>query len=176
MKLRMPDTDARVALVNEHMRLENLHDFAGCIAVFGRPRYEVVAGDEIYDGGDGVGHFLEENRHAFPDFQFVPTRVAPTPDAVVVEGRFQGTHEGSWRGLPATGRKVDFPMCLIFEFEGEVMTNERLYFDIGTPLLQLGAADDPNSLKFKITTMLLHPWTITKAVVRTIWLRLTPRK
>ena len=176
-KLRMPDTDARVAIVNEHMRLENLHDFAGCIAMFGRPRYEVVAGDEIYDGG-GWGGALPRGEP--PRLPRLPVRAdpgrAPTPDAVVVEGRFQGTHEGSWRGLPATGKKVDFPMCLIFEFEGEVMTNERLYFDIGTPLLQLGAADDPNSLKFMVTTMLLHPWTITKAVVRTIWLRLTPRK
>jgi hypothetical protein len=30
--------DPRVTIVNEHMRLENEHDFAGCIAEFSRAR------------------------------------------------------------------------------------------------------------------------------------------
>ncbi|GAC1326999.1 MAG: hypothetical protein NVSMB13_12890 [Mycobacteriales bacterium] len=116
-----------MAIVNEHTRLENAYDFPACIGVFGRPKYEVVADDELYDGPDRVHFFLSENLKAFPDFRFVPTRVSPTTDAVLVEGRFQGTHLGSWRGLPGTGRKVDVAMCLIFEFEGQSMVNEKLY-------------------------------------------------
>jgi steroid delta-isomerase-like uncharacterized protein len=172
----MANTDQMVAVVNEHMRLENAHDFPGCIAQFGRPRYEVMADGDVFDGPDRVDDFLSENRRAFPDFHFDPTRVSPTSDAVIVEGRFRGTHQGSWRGLPATGRSVDFAMCLIFEFEGEVMTNERLYFDLITPLVQLGVADDPNSAKFKIVTVLTHPITIGRAALRSAWRRLTFRK
>src|ERR671932_2262711 len=108
----MPGDDGRVEIVNEHMRLENAHDFPACIAKFGRPRYEVMADGEVFDGPSGVDRFLSENRRAFPDFRFEPSRVSPTPDAVLVEGAFKGTHEGPWRGLPANGRKVDFPMRL----------------------------------------------------------------
>ena len=156
-------------LVNEHMRLENAHDFDGCIATFGRPRYEVVANGEVYDGATGVDRFLSENRRAFPDFRFEPTRVSPTPDAVVVEGRFKGTHQGTWRGLPGTGRTVDFAMCLIFEFDGETMVNERIYFDLGTPLRQLGVAVDPDSSRGKLQAFLVNPVTLVKAIVRNAW-------
>jgi predicted ester cyclase len=172
----MPDTDPRVDSVNEHMRLENAHDFGGCIAEFGRPRYEVVADGELFDGAERVDDFLSENRHAFPDFKFEPTRVSPTTDAVVVEGRFKGTHLGTWRGLLPTGRKVDFAMCLIFEFEGDTMVNERIYFDIGTPLRQLGVEFDPNSARGKLVALLTHPVTITRAVLRNAWLVITHRK
>lgn len=167
----MSDEDPRVAKVNEHMRLENAHDFAGCIGEFGRARYEVVADGELYDGANRVDFFLSENRRAFPDFLFEPTRVCPTTDAVVVEGRFKGTHLGSWRGLLATGRKVDFPMCLIFEFEGDDMVNERIYFDVGTPLQQLGVEFNPNSLRGKVVALLTHPVTIIKAMLRAVFHR-----
>lgn len=157
------------------MRLENAHDFDACIDKFGRPRYEVTANGEVFDGAGRVNDFLDENRRAFPDFRFEPTRVSPTPDAVLVEGRFKGTHQGIWRGVPGTGRRVDFPMCLIFEFEGDVLVNERIYFNLSIPLVQLGIAYDPNSVKGKIFTVLTHPVTIGRAMLRMAWLRLTGR-
>lgn len=159
--------------MNEHMRLENAHDFAGCIGKFARPRYEVMADGEVFDGADGVDRFLSENRRAFPDFVFEPTRVSPTPDAVLVEGVFKGTHEGFWRGLPPTGHKVDFPMCLIFEFDGDDMVNEKIYFDLGTPLCQLGVEYDPNTFKGKIAAVVGHPVTMMKALIHTARLKLT---
>ena len=171
----MSDGDRRVDLVNEHMRLENAHDFPACIKQFGRPRYEVLADGEVYEGPDRVDDFLSENRRAFPDFKFEPTHVSPTPDAVLVEGLFKGTHDGAWRGLPPTGRSVNFPMCLIFEFEGDAMVNEKIYFDVGTPLRQLGVAFDPNSARGKIFTVLSHPITLTRALLRSIRLRFTHR-
>ncbi len=164
----MSDQDPRVATVNEHMRLENLHDFAGCIAEFSSAKYEVIATDETYPSADRVEQFLMENKKAFPDFAYHPTRVSPATDCVVVEGRFTGTHLGNWRGLPATGKKVDFPMCLIFVFEGNDMVSEKLYFDMGEPLRQLGVADDPNSLRGKITMLATHPLVIAKALLRGI--------
>jgi steroid delta-isomerase-like uncharacterized protein len=161
----MPDVDPRVAIVNEHMRLENAYDFPACIAEFAKAKYELVADGELFDGPDRVHQFLSENHTAFPDFEFVPTRVSPTTDAVLVEGRFVGTHLGNWRGLPATGRKVDFAMCLIFEFEGDSMINEKLYFDLSSPLRQLGVVDDLNSVRGKLTLVLTHPLVIGRALV-----------
>jgi len=163
--------------VNEHVRLENAHEFAACIAEFGRARYEVIADEAVFDGAERVDDFLCENRRAFPDFHFEATRVVAAGDnAVLAEGTFTGTHEGPWRGLPATGRRVTFPMCVVFDFEGDVMVNERLYFDIGTPLRQLGVAYDPDSPRGKFCTLLGHPVTIIRALLRTAWLRITRRK
>lgn len=172
----MSDADRRVETVNQHMRLENAHDFPACVGVFGRPRYEVLADGSVFDGAEQVDGFLSENKRAFPDFRFEPTRVSPTPDAVLVEGMFKGTHEGPWRGLPATGRRVDFPMCLIFDFDGDELVNERVYMDLSTPLRQLGVAYDPASARFKLITVATHPVTITRAVLRTVWRKITRRR
>ena len=165
------DPDAMVATVNEHMRLENLHDFPACIGKFGTARYDVLALGEVYDGADRVHDFLSENVEAFPDFEFVPVRVAPATDCVLVEGRFTGTHLGTWNGLPATGRKVDFPMCLIFEFDGDDMVSERLYFDVGSPLQQLGVAQDPKSARGKFNIVVTHPLVVLRAVLRNLFRR-----
>jgi hypothetical protein len=104
--------DKRVAIVNEHMRLENAYDFPGCVGVFGKPKYQLIADGELYDGADRVRYFLSQNHTAFPDFVFEPTRVSPTTDAVLVEGRFTGTHLGSWRGTSSsTASTSSSPRC-----------------------------------------------------------------
>ncbi len=165
--------EQREATVREHMEAENAHDFDRCIAAFTHPRYEIVATGEIWDGHSGVNALLLENKKGFPDFQFHPESFHHAPDAVIVEGRFTGTQRGNWRGLPPTGRKVDFRLIIVFVFNGDQMICERTYFDIGTPLTQLGVARDPNSHAGKIATALNHPVVIGKAVIR-LMLRLQP--
>jgi steroid delta-isomerase-like uncharacterized protein len=167
----LPLAQRRLATVLEHMRLENAHDFDRCIAVFDHPRYEVVATGEVLDGASGVGGLLEENRSAFADFHFEPQRVSPAGDVVLVEGLFAGTHTGTWRGLPATGRAVRLRMALVFEFEGEALVCERLYFDLGTALRQLGVARDPLSTAGRIATLVNHPITIAGALLRGLFRR-----
>ena len=149
-----------------HLRTENAHRFDEAIAFFARPRYEMVATGEIYDGAGPLGGLMQENVTAFPDFHYDYTHLHHSDDAIVVEGSFRGTHEGAWRGLPATGRRVDFPMLIVFPFEGEAMMGERIYFDLSTPLRQLGVARDPNTVAGKISTVLNHPITFGLALLR----------
>jgi steroid delta-isomerase-like uncharacterized protein len=158
----------REAVCLGHMEAENAHDFDRCIGMFHRPRYEVVPTGEIYDGTADLHRLMRENVTAFPDFHFDVERLHHADDAIVVEGTFRGTHDGPWRGLPATGRAVAFPMLIVFGFEGERMLGERLYFDLGTALRQLGVARDPNTIAGKLTTALNHPLTIGRAVLRNL--------
>jgi steroid delta-isomerase-like uncharacterized protein len=158
----------REGTVREHMEAENAHEFERCIAAFGHPRYEIVATGEVWDGHSGVNTLLEENLKGFPDFRFLPEKMHHADDAVIVEGRFTGTHGGTWRGLPATGRRVDFPLIIVFQFEGEGMVCEKTYFNIGTPLQQLGVARDPNSTEGKIATALNHPVVVGRALLRSL--------
>ena len=166
MSLSAELQEARLATVLEHMGAENDHDFDRCIAAFSHPRYEIIATGEIWDGKSGVATLLNENKTGFPDFRFEPETMHHAADAVIVEGRFKGTHTGSWRGLPATGRKVDFPLIIVFQFDDARMICERTYFDIGTPLRQLGVARDPNSTAGKIAIMINHPLVIGRALIR----------
>ncbi|HVF14497.1 MAG TPA: ester cyclase [Acidimicrobiales bacterium] len=171
----MSGDDRRLAIVEEHVRLENGHDFPACLAVFDHARYEVVPTGEVFDGAEAVDGFLEQNRRAFPDFVFVTTRIAAAGDAVLVEGRFTGTQLGFWRGLPPTRRPVDFAMAIVFDFEGDRMVCERVYFDLGAPLRQLGVAEEPFSLRGKVTLVLTHPVVVFRAFVRGLPLRIRRR-
>ena len=167
----MPPADAalrqkREAIVMEHMTAENAHEFERCIDAFAHPRYEIIATGEVWDGHDGVNALLLQNITAFPDFKFDPQSIQHGDDAIFVEGRFRGTHKGDWRGLPATGRQIDFPLIIVFVFEGDRMTCERTYFDLGTILRQLGVSRDPNSLGGRIGTMVNHPLVVGRAFIR----------
>jgi steroid delta-isomerase-like uncharacterized protein len=158
--------ERRHATVMEHMTAENAYEFERCIGAFSHPRYEIVPTGEVWDGHDGVNALLIQNKTAFPDFKFEPSAMHYADDAVLVEGRFKGTHAGPWRGLPATRRTIDFPLIIVFVFDGERMVCERTYFDLGTLLRQLGVARDPNSLAGRVTTMLNHPLTVSRAYAR----------
>src|SRR5439155_1022806 len=82
--------------------------FDEAIGFFARPRYQIMATGEDYDGSDALGGLMQENVTAFPDFRYDFDRIHHADEAIVVEGTFRGTQEGTWRGLPATGRRVEF--------------------------------------------------------------------
>jgi steroid delta-isomerase-like uncharacterized protein len=156
----------RHEIVDRHMTHENAHEFDDAIGAFHHPRYEIVATGEVWDGADGVDALLQENKTGFSDFKFHPTKWHHAEDAIIVEGNFTGTHDGSWRGLPATFRTVDFELIIVFKFEDDRMVCERTYFDIGTALRQLGVARDPNTLGGKIELMAAHPVHVGRALAR----------
>ena len=57
---------------------------------------------------------------------------------------------------------------------GETMVGERLYFDLGTPLRQLGVARDPTSIGGRVATVVNHPVTVGRALVRSMLRRKRP--
>jgi steroid delta-isomerase-like uncharacterized protein len=161
----------REALVVEHMESENRHDYDATIETFDHPRYELIATGDVYDGPEEVAAYFEETRTAFPDQRNELIVLHHSDDAVLVEAMLHGTHLGSFRGLPATGRKFEMRFLAVFVFEEDRLVCERVYFDAGTVLRQLGIAHDPLSLRGRMATVFNHPLTIGQAVAR----RLTRR-
>jgi len=156
----------RIEIVNEHVAAEARGDWAGALATFARPRYEILATDETHDGSEAVARFYAESARAFPDLSFEMRAQHVAGDAVVAEVVFTGTQRGPWRGLPPTGRRVRYPMCNVFVFEQDRLVCERMYFDLGTPMRQLGIARDPTTLAGRAAIFASHPLTVTSAFVR----------
>ncbi|MFZ1008156.1 MAG: ester cyclase [Candidatus Sulfotelmatobacter sp.] len=78
-----------------------------------------------------------------------------------------GTHLGDWRGLPATGQRVEFALCGVYTFDAEDrLAGEKIYYDRGTVLRQLGVFHDPQSALGRICTLATHPITIACALGR----------
>jgi steroid delta-isomerase-like uncharacterized protein len=158
--------DKREAIVREHMESENRHDFDTTMETFHHPRYEIIATGDVHDGKGAVADYFEETRSAFPDQRNELIALHHANDAVVAEFYLKGTHKGSFRGLPPTGRPFECRMVALFLFEEDRLVCERVYFDSATILRQLGIAHDPLSLRGRVATVLNHPLTIGRAVIR----------
>jgi steroid delta-isomerase-like uncharacterized protein len=160
--------EKREALVIEHMETENRHEFDLTLDTFEHPRYELVPTGDVYDGTEEVAAYYEETRAAFPDQRNELIAFHHADDAVILEAMLYGTHLGNYRGLPPTGRSFEMRFCALFLFEEEKLLCERVYFDAGTVLRQLGIAHDPLSLRGRVATVLNHPLTVGQAVVRQV--------
>jgi steroid delta-isomerase-like uncharacterized protein len=154
--------------IREHMETENTHDFDATLETFEHPRYELIATDEVIDGSADVARYYEETRNAFPDQRNELIALHHADDAVIVEFDLLGTHKGSFRGLPPTGRSFKCRMTAIFVFEEDRLVCERVYFDSATILRQLGIAHDPLSLRGRLATVANHPVTIGRALLRRV--------
>jgi steroid delta-isomerase-like uncharacterized protein len=167
--------ERREAIVREHMASENVHDFDTTISTFEHPRYELIATGEVYDGEEAVRGYYAESRTAFPDQRNEVVALHHADGVVVVEFDLLGTHLGPLRALPPTGRSFRCRMTALFVFDGDRLVGERVYFDQATILRQLGLANDPTSLKGRLTLVLNHPLTIARAVLRARRVRSTNR-
>jgi steroid delta-isomerase-like uncharacterized protein len=168
----MPPTAAmrkkREAIVREHMESENRHEFDVTLKTFEHPRYELIATGDVYDGPEEVSAYFAETRRAFPDQRNELISLNHSDDAVLVEAIIRGTHKGPLRSLPPTGREFESRILAMFVFDEDKLLCERVYFDQLTVLEQLGIARDPTSLGGRVETLIGHPLTIGRALVRRV--------
>jgi steroid delta-isomerase-like uncharacterized protein len=159
---------ARLALVEEHVRLENQHDLEGILTTFGADaRYDDEPWDAHYLGRDGVRTFYQDLLRAMPDLRIDIQQRHATEAAIVLEVVISGHHLGAWRGLPPTGRPVRFPLCGIYTFDGDGrLAGEKIYYDRATVLRQLGVFHEPDGMLGRIGAVVMHPLTIARAIGR----------
>ncbi len=140
----------------------------GVLSTFGDiARYDDEPWNEHYDGRDGVRQFYMQLMTALPDLEIEVRQKHVAYEAIVVEVMIRGTHLGGWKGLPATGRRLELPLCGIYTFDADNrLAGERIYYDRGTVLRHLGVFHEPVSLVGQICTLVTHPVTIAGAYAR----------
>jgi len=158
----------RLSLVEEHVRLENAHDLDGVIQTFGdAARYDDEPWNLHYEGRDQVRRFYGELMGALPDLSIEIVRRHVADETIVLEVMIRGTHQGPWRGLPATGRSVAVPLCGVYTFSADDrLAGEKIYYDRAMVLRQLGVFHEPQSALGRFHILLTHPLTLLLALVR----------
>lgn len=157
----------REAIVREHMDSENRHEVDVAIGTFDEhPRYELYSMHEVFDGHAAVQKYFTDLWKTFPDLRAELINLRHAEDAVIIEVELVATQLGSFRGLPPTGLGYRCRQAVFFLFEDDRLVIERVYFDTITILRQLGLADDPNSLRGRMTAVLTHPGTVVRGVRR----------
>jgi steroid delta-isomerase-like uncharacterized protein len=162
---------ARCKIVEEHVRLENQHDLDGVMSTFGTAaRYDDEPWGEHHIGWDQVRANYVDLFSAMPDLKIDVRERHATETTIVLEVVITGHHRGVWRGLPATGRRVEFPLCGLFTFdESDRLTGEKIYYDRAMILRQLGVFHEPEKVLGRINVALMHPFTIAQIVVRKVF-------
>lgn len=130
----------RLAILHEHFRSEVDHEFERTLATFaGVPRYEIVPLGQVHEGDEAVLAYHRGQRGAFPDQhqEHVRHHVADD-DTIVSEFDLVGTNLGEFLGLPPTGKGFRVPVIAVFSFDGDHITNERIYLDAATLVVQIG--------------------------------------
>jgi steroid delta-isomerase-like uncharacterized protein len=133
----------REEIVNRHMEAESEGDIEGTIATFFKPRYEVNG--TVFDGADAVRELLRTFIGAMTDLESEHSDKHHADNGIFMEARINGTHSGEFLGLPPTGRRIELASCGIFEFEEDRLVCEKVYFDTGTVLAQLGMVSGAGS-------------------------------
>ena len=133
----------RLAIIREHMDTEVTKEFDATLATFnGHPHYEIMATGQIYDGDDEVMGYYLSTRTAFPDQRHENVRMhVSDDDTIIAEFDLLGTNLGEFMGAAPTGKAFRVPTIAVFFFDGELITNERVYLDLVSLLTQIGRGD-----------------------------------
>ena len=110
--------EKNIALVNHIFselrkgNIENVSKFLDSDLAFYTPSRSSspLSADETVD-------FLKTLYTAFPDFNYSIVDIIAKGDKVIIIERNQGTHQGEFRGVPATGNKIDVSDIAIFRIK-----------------------------------------------------------
>ena len=94
-------------------------------------------------GRQGLKVVIAMLRSAFPDIHWVTEEVIKEGEKVASRFTWTGTHQGSFLGIPPTGRSVQVKGVVIDRIVGGLMTDSRILMDTMGMMQQLGVIPTP---------------------------------
>jgi steroid delta-isomerase-like uncharacterized protein len=129
------------AVLLEHVDAENAHDRTRVLATYieGGAEFVDVPSGATYSGGDEIAGNYQHLWDGFPGLVRRIDRWTFGDDACVIELTLTGAHEGIYRGIAPTGKKLELRISAHFEFapDGRIV-RETAYYDSLTFMRQLG--------------------------------------
>jgi steroid delta-isomerase-like uncharacterized protein len=89
-------------------------------------------------GREGLKEVIGMLRSAFPDIHWAVDETVASGDKVVTRFTWTGTHQGTFLGIPATGRSVSVKGVVIDRLVAGKMADSRILMDTFTMMQQLG--------------------------------------
>jgi predicted ester cyclase len=111
------------------------------------PDVEWAVPGGLLRGPDQAIAFFSVLWEAFPDIELTITCESENGSTVLMHGRAQGSHNGTFHtpagDIPPTGKYVDLPFAEYYDIENGVIVSARCLFDRLDLLEQLGVAPVP---------------------------------
>src|SRR5262249_33933962 len=97
--------------------------------------------ENLVESPEQLQQTSEEYRAAWSDKELQIERIMETADGTVIaQMRVSGTHAGTYKSVPATGRRVTTDFCDILRFDGDGrIISEEAYYDDLSRMVQIGA-------------------------------------
>ena len=89
----------------------------------------MATGDE-HRGVEALRGMLHFIYHVAFDAHAETTNIVVADGKAVLEANFVGTHIGEFAGIPATGKTVRVPLCVVYDLENDRITRGRVYFEV----------------------------------------------
>src|SRR5688572_31515775 len=100
--------------------------------------FTVMATGQEHHGPDAVLGMLNYFYHIAFDASASPSTALFGENNAMAEGEFIGKHIGEFAGIPATGKDVRVPLCVVYDLENNKIKRGRVYFEMPVLLQQLG--------------------------------------
>jgi steroid delta-isomerase-like uncharacterized protein len=141
-KEQSPAAALRLKNIDDHVAGENKRDVDRATAVCSSdPEWIDMATGEHSKGQEAVKAHYRELFTALPDLSIEVVSRFVAADAIFEQVIVRGTHQGPWKGIPATNKKVEFPLCSVYTFDRDnMLKTEQSYYDELTILKQVGLA------------------------------------
>jgi steroid delta-isomerase-like uncharacterized protein len=97
-----------------------------------------MATGEEHRGRDGVRQMLNYVYHVAFDADAEVKSAIISDGKAAVEFDFVGKHIGEFAGVPASGKNVRVPLCVVYDLSNGMITRGRVYFEVPALLKQLG--------------------------------------
>jgi steroid delta-isomerase-like uncharacterized protein len=92
-------------------------------------------------GRDAIAEMLEGWYHGAFEAHSDTKRLIVADGAAVLQAEFIGTHIGEFSGIPATGRQVRVPFCVVYDVTDGAIRRADIYLQAAMLMAQLGAGD-----------------------------------
>ena len=90
---------------------------------------------DMTGGHAAIRKIIEMYRRAFPDLKVQVEILVANKDRIAWQRTMRGTHEGSFKGFPATGRTIVWRDMVTSRFEGGLIAEEWVVTDLAEQLL-----------------------------------------
>ena len=100
--------------------------------------FTIMATRQEHHGRDAVLGMLNYFYHIAFDATATTRVTLFGENNAMVEGNFVGKHIGEFAGIPATGKDVRVPLCVVYDLENDQIKQGRVYFEMPALLQQLG--------------------------------------
>ena len=123
-------------IVQKIIEAVNRHDTDAMMGHVADDVMRVGASGTRYDN-EGIRKEFADVLASFPDISIRVDRMMSKGNTVWTEGSFSGTHKGELFGIPATNKKVGWPVVWIFDFEAGKVKLWKEYFNFQIVIQQL---------------------------------------